>query len=340
MKLSEKLVAVAEWLKDEENDLLVSAEEKDQVYKMAQANPIKHYVDALLEAMRGYTGTDLTPGMNELSNKLATFDSFSATPDYDTLENIALAVGSQPWRSDPAINKAATELWQAAENGKKQVAGGLAVGASQERSALVIVAEALVLAADAIAKAAEEMAVIEPETITPEALDELAAVAESFDASDDELLQKQASVLDDLLVMLAASKSVVAMAKKSEDDRIEQLKKKYREPKEIDDKRNHISEAVKEIEKAPIYKQTRPLETPLSTRVCIEHAGTPLQRVGEEQYQCPLDKKIYNYAEGYTLLNGTKVPGTSVSNQTQDLWNNTGDVIFDTRSDKTGMNRE
>jgi hypothetical protein len=40
------------------------------------------------------------------------------------------------------------------------------------------------------------------------------------------------------------------------------------------------------------------------------------QRIAQDMVQCPLDKKTYNYAEGYTTEKGEKVPGGSVSEQT------------------------
>jgi hypothetical protein len=80
-------------------------------------------------------------------------------------------------------------------------------------------------------------------------------------------------------------------------------------------------------------KQYTIMEAPLSTRYCPDHPGVPLMRVGDHQAQCELDKKIYNYETGYTLNNGSKVPGGDVSQQTAVL-----DIpyysIFTTREDR------
>lgn len=352
MKLSEKLTLVAEWLSSEDNDLLISAEDNSyEIEKTAQqASPLKSYIDALAAAMRGYTATEWTPEMKAMSDALVTSDGNGAWRDdkyeqagggmggavsaSESLQQLAQEVARQPWGKDPAVNKAATDLWQACETASKQPQ----THASTERSALTIVAEALVAASDMLVVAAEEVAALEPEVITPDALDELAAVAEAFDVSGDPLLSKQASVLDAVLELFA--KKDIKAAKEAEEKKIDQLKKKYQEPKEINDERGHIAEAVKEIEQAPMYKQRTILSTPLSARSCPDHASSAMSRVGENTYQCALDKRVYNYDEGYTLLDGTKVAGSSVSGQTQSLWDNIGSPVFDTREDRTGANKE
>ena len=84
-------------------------------------------------------------------------------------------------------------------------------------------------------------------------------------------------------------------------------------PKEKDVKATESAKAVSEY----LNKTKRPLESPLSTRYCPDHPGTSVIRVGEDTYQCPLDKNVYNYNEGYTLMTGTKVPGGNVEEQTQ-----------------------
>src|ERR1019366_8948737 len=239
-----------------------------------------------------------------------------------SLQELAQRVATQPWGKDPAVNKAATDLWQACETANKQPQ----THANQQRTPLTIVAEALVAASELLIAASEEVAAMEPDVITADALDELAAVAEAFDRSGDHLLAKQASVLDAVLEMFAVKKN----AKEAEAEKIDQLKLKYKTPQEVDHKRNHIAEAVSDIEKSPMYKEYRPMEAGLSSRSCKDHPGTSLYRSGENQYTCPLDKRVYNYDEGYTLLNGNKVPGTSVSGQTASVWENIGSPVFDT----------
>lgn len=48
---------------------------------------------------------------------------------------------------------------------------------------------------------------------------------------------------------------------------------------------------------------------------CPDHIGVMCQRISDSVFLCPIDKKTYNYTEGFTLENGDKVPGGSVENQ-------------------------
>ena len=200
---------------------------------------------------------------------------------------------------------------------------------------LNVVAAALVKAAEVLKMSAVEVSKNEIATFTPEAMDEMAAVAKAFDESGDEMLQKQASVLDEILLTLAAPKNSILEHKKAEDDRIEQLKKKYKDTKEEQDKMNKVSDSVKAIEQSPYYKEYRILEAPLSQRGCPEHPGIPAARVAEHTWQCMLDKKIYNYDAGFTTLKGNKVPGGGVEFQTPSQYEQ-GTHVFDTREDRLG----
>jgi len=214
----------------------------------------------------------------------------------------------------------------------------LLVNAEHDENCLSVVASSLVKAADAIKEGAEEVSKVEPETdITSEKLDELAAVAAAFDESGDELLMKQASVLDEILLTFAAPKNAVAAAKQMEDDRIEQLKKKYKDPKVKQDEMNKVSDSIKDIEKSPTYKKYRVLEAPLSTRTCPDHAGAQLARVGEHRWQCCMDHKVYDYDTGFTTLDGDRVSGGSVSEQTKVMQHENAHTVFDTRNQRLGQ---
>lgn len=179
-----------------------------------------------------------------------------------------------------------------------------------DEEALVRVASRLVKAAEALREAAEEMHPAEEQAfeMTPEKLEEIAAVAEAFESSGDELLKKQASVLDDVLFLFASPQSI-AMLKNSKEAFIEDLK--YQDTFLASDAVKAAKEAILD---SPVYKEYRPLEQALSSRVCPEHA-TPLARVAEGEYQCSLDGKVFVWAEGYGTLKGNKVPGTTVENQ-------------------------
>jgi hypothetical protein len=193
---------------------------------------------------------------------------------------------------------------------------------------LTIVANALVKASEALQDGAEEISKTEEGIITPESLDEMAALATAFDESDDEMLKKQASVLDEILITLAAPKNAIAEAKKAEDDRIEQLKKKYNDVKPQLDEVNRVAEAEKALEKSPKFQEAKIHDQPLSTRTCRRHPGAQLQRIGERQFKCLLDGEVYNYEEYGSVAN--QIP------LSHDVGRNVFDTQSDTRSDRLG----
>jgi hypothetical protein len=198
-----------------------------------------------------------------------------------------------------------------------------------------VVAESCVLAAALIKKAAEEVDGMEPveSLITPESIEELADLASAFDASGDPGLKKQASVLDELLLSIAAPPNAYAERKDLQDQRAEELKKKYEQPREMLHDYNKIGVSEKAIEKSNMTKEYKILEAPLSSRYCPDHPGTQIARVGEHMWQCEMDKKTYNFETGFELNNGSKVPGGDVAQQTQGL-NIPFHAIFDTREGK------
>ncbi len=176
--------------------------------------------------------------------------------------------------------------------------------------------------------------------ITPEKLREIVVLASEFDKSGDPLLMKQAAVLDEILLTIGAQKSAIIAAKRSQDLEVARLKalaegkekNPYTVSKEVHDKSNHVAEAQKEISK---IKEYRPMESPLNTRTCPDHPGAQMARVAEHTYQCSLDKNIYNYETGYATMKGNNVPGGSVSNQTQSLYDRPNEFTsFETRENK------
>lgn len=210
--------------------------------------------------------------------------------------------------------------------------------AEYDDDCLNIVASSCVEAAALLKITAEAVDSIEPpeeSNLTPESIDELAHIANAFDASGDPALMKQASVIDELLLTIASPPNALAMAKLSEDNRIDELKKKYNDPSESLRESNKTADSEKAIKNSPMTKEYRIMEAPLSTRTCPDHPGSQIARVGEHMWQCELDKKIYNYDSGFTLNNGSKVPGGDVSNQTKGL-NESSHTIFDTREQRLG----
>jgi hypothetical protein len=203
-----------------------------------------------------------------------------------------------------------------------------------------IVSESCVLAAALLKTAADEVDVIEPpeeSKITPDAIESLASLAATFDASGDPELKKQASVLDELLLSIAAPPNAVSSKKAAEDLRMEALRAKYQNPRKDLYDTNKLAEVEKGIQNSGMTKEYRILEAPLSTRSCPDHHGAQIARVGEHTWQCSLDKKIYNFDTGFTLSNGNKVPGGSVAEQTQHLSEPTH-AIFDSREGRLGYN--
>ena len=105
--------------------------------------------------------------------------------------------------------------------------------AEYDDNCMKVVSESCVLAAALIKNAAEEVDQIEPppeSKITPESIQEIAALAAVFDASGDPNLKKQASVLDELLLTIAAPPGELASKKAADDNRIDELRKKYQNP--------------------------------------------------------------------------------------------------------------
>lgn len=211
--------------------------------------------------------------------------------------------------------------------------------AESDEKCMQVVAESCVLAAELLRKAADEVDVLEPPTeslITPESIAETAALATALDESGDPQLQKMASVLDELLLTVAAPP--VAERRAAANDRAEELRKKYQGNREALREINKISDVEKAIDKSGFTKDYRILEAPLSTRYCPDHPGAQISRVGEHVWQCELDKKTYNYETGFELNNGSKVPGGDVAEQTNGL-----DIpfhaIFDTREGRLGYNK-
>src|SRR5271165_6034503 len=124
----------------------------------------------------------------------------------------------------------AMAAWLASPNNEAML---LAEG---DEKCLQVVAESCVLAAELLKKAAEEVDALEPPAVsllTPETIAETAALATALDQSNDPQLQKMASVLDELLLTIAAPPGAVAEKKAAENQRLEDLRKKYNEPREM-----------------------------------------------------------------------------------------------------------
>lgn len=176
--------------------------------------------------------------------------------------------------------------------------------------------------------------------LTPKTLEDLAAIAETLDASGDELLQKQASVLDEILLTIAAPKNALAEFKAQTAEELNRLRDELRAKQREEyyknktrtafDAQNRKEQVIKAFKDK--VKRFKPMEASLSTRHCPDHPGVGLIRVADSVYQCSLDKKIYNFETGYTTMKGNQVPGGSVNNQMKD-WGQRAvtNVPFNTR---------
>jgi hypothetical protein len=213
--------------------------------------------------------------------------------------------------------------------------------AEYDDKCLKIVASSCVEAASYLKIAADKVDEIEPpeeSNLTPESISQLANIATAFDSSNDPELKKQASVIDELLLTIAAPPNSLSKIKAAEEKKIDELKKRYEQPKEKMDELNKVSDSVKAIDDSGLTKKYRILEAPLSTRYCPDHPGVQMARVGPNEFQCEMDKKIYNFETGFTMENGSKVPGGDVSEQTKGL-NEPSHAIFDTRTERLLSNK-
>ena len=192
-------------------------------------------------------------------------------------------------------------------------------------------------------KAAEDIADKEP-VVVPETLEAIAFMADALDDTDDDVLRKRASLLDELLLTIATPKNAVAQARQQSEDELNKLRDKYRAQTREDvyggrdkERNGPMKEAIREAVKEQV-KEFRPLEAPLQTRYCPDHPGVGVIRIADRVYQCALDKKIYNWESGFTTMKGNKIPGGGVEYQVQDMESrNPGHNLFDTR--QTMMSR-
>jgi len=180
---------------------------------------------------------------------------------------------------------------------------------------------------------------------TEQQLDEIAALATSFDQSNDPLLKKQASVLDELLLSIAAPKNSVAKAKQATEDEINRLRKEYHtkrmeeaydKPREVQSDLNNKKEIAKAVEQQ--VKRFIPMEAPLQTRYPPDRPGGQMTRISDNVYQDILTGIIYDFKNGYTTQKGNVIPGSCVENQNRLLsdYINQGTSLFETRESING----
>lgn len=181
--------------------------------------------------------------------------------------------------------------------------------------------------------------------VSPEYLDELASLASFFDKSDDPALKKHASVLDELLLSIAAPKNAIAQARKVTDDEINRLRDKHRQLKDEEayvKPREELHQMWSSEAQAKAVdqqvKQYIPLEAPLQTRCPPDRPGGQMTRITDGVYQDIATGIIYDFKNGYTTQKGNKIPGGSVENQTRQLSDsrNYSTSVFQTRDSIMG----
>ena len=199
---------------------------------------------------------------------------------------------------------------------------------------LGIAAKALVLASEILKKAALDIqltsTIEDTNTYGPNitsAMSSLEAFANELDSSGDHELVKRANVLDEILLTIAANVEDQENYKEKMNRKIDDIKKKSLAAKENKEKKGTQS-ASEVTPTKPTNKILRPLEAPLSTRYCPDHAGISLIRIRDKVAYCPLDGKQYDYEAGYTTLKGVSVPGSSIENQTSGLTDVTFPTVF------------
>jgi len=136
-----------------------------------------------------------------------------------------------------------------------------------------------------------------------------------FDLSSKNRIEKQASLLEDLLISISASSDDVEKKIAEMDQAIENIK--TRRAKLLNKVADYKEQQLKELEDTDLIKNYKNLEAPLNTRYCPDHPGVMVKRVDENTWQCEMDNKIYNFSTGFDLYDGSKVPGGDISNQTK-----------------------
>jgi len=184
-----------------------------------------------------------------------------------------------------------------------------------DENSLSVAANANVLAAAILRKAAMDIQLasgIEDtnkyEFDMSDALENLVSMANEFDNSGDPTLMKKASLIDEILITMSSSIDEQEKFKKAMDKKIEDIKKRSKE--KTAQKKSEGAHNIDDIEN----NTYRPLQAPLSTRSFPGSPGTPWTQMGGYIVNVDTGEQI-DPKEGY-MLDGKKVPGTSVEDQT------------------------
>lgn len=176
------------------------------------------------------------------------------------------------------------------------------------------------------------------DAFTKEHMLELVAWAAELNFEQQEL-NKQASVLDQVLrnfgLNINDQREEFYQSMQAKIAELKEEKNKLYNTEEQIKKSFRGDQAAKAVDEQ--IKQYRPMEHSLQTRTCPDHAGALLQRIGDNVYQCSLDKKVFDFKNGFSTEKGSKVPGTDVALQSK-VPQSTLDMqpAFSTRKERTG----
>jgi hypothetical protein len=189
----------------------------------------------------------------------------------------------------------------------------------EHEPSIEIAARACITAAEVLKKASLDIQLVsgiqEQKQDVVTALDKLRALANEFDESGDPSLMKKASLLDEILLTVAADVEEQSRFRAKMNNKIAEIKKRSQYMKDIKTATEPTSKAQNTSEPhGKIYEEN---EASLSTRYCPDHPGESVFRKGDNIVQCPLDGKTYDFKDGFTTAKGNKIPGTSVENQTK-----------------------
>lgn len=298
MRISEILLSMASKLENKENEVLVLAETNEMC--------LEKVAEACVKAASILKECANTVDLIEGSRKLSTWEtkqllqSFAATPFGNNIFGVELFDGEEKFAE--AVGSAGELLFKL---------GTVELPDDVKISINIMAGQ--------------------------EGLDEIGKLATAFDMSGYDGMQKQASVIDELLLTIATDPSEYRKIKEAQQKQMDEVKKKYVDVREKLHEVWAVEDAKKAIEKSEFMKEKRPLEAPLSTRTCPNHPGALVQRVGEDRYQCSLGKEILDFKTGFKTDKGVIVPGGDVSEQTKLNLTNPRE-IFSTRPERLSEN--
>jgi len=175
-----------------------------------------------------------------------------------------------------------------------------------------LAADACVHAAHILKKVATDIQLVsgiddQSEDVTV-ALDKLRAIANELDSSNDPNLVKKASMLDEILLTVAADVEAQNKFRARMSQKIEALKKNSQQ-------RKIATESASKEEKKEDSKPAEDKSTgSASTRVCREHPGAQLYRMEDGSWKCTLggetitdERSIENQTKLNTFLNNPMV---------------------------------